>query len=164
MRNIKGTDASILPLLECTSIAMSCFEETFPFATTYEHLHQQQTTPLLAAWQQSFLHKQPPPDTEKTISTSPSFISTSTNEFVPIRVTPLQTASPSSVTSTPMSSLEQSGNGISEAGLNQQTLLRRVSTESSSTFQFGSLPSVDLSGSSPSLTQLSNLDNLSRDQ
>lgn len=31
-------------------------QQLLPFATTYSHLHQQGSTPLLKVWQQSFLH------------------------------------------------------------------------------------------------------------
>lgn len=68
-------------------------ELCLPFASTYSHLHQQNSSPLLSAWQQSFLYSTTSAESEDRSTGpqkfsvpqtgSPHYISTSSLLFVP---------------------------------------------------------------------------------
>lgn len=126
-------------------------EQILPFATTYSHLHQQQTTALLSAWQQSFLRPQKASETYKTspASNETTFVQFGTlpSEYVvspAINVAPLQSIPPYTSSSPSLSPfINQSGPQTSETSQPTETEQQMLSerTRPQSFVQFGTLSS-----------------------
>lgn len=126
-------------------------EQILPFSTTYSHLHQQQTTALLSAWQQSFLRPQKASETYKTspASNETTFVQFGTlpSEYVvspAINVAPLQSIPPYTSSSPSLSPfINQSGPQTSETSQPTETEQQMLSerTRPQSFVQFGTLSS-----------------------